>query len=87
MTATLIGVHHTACCWRFIAWQMVIGHQDLDAKGVRFSHPLHAGDPIINRDNDVWFLLGGQQDNFRGESVTILKSIGHQVINGCPHAF
>ena len=69
-----------------VAGQVVIGDQHLDAETIGFGHAFDAGNAVIDCDNHIglFFTLGEFHDLWC-EAVTILKAVGHQIVDSCAH--
>ena len=84
--AVLIRIDDAPCIGQRVAGQMVIGNQHLDAEAVGLGHAIDAGDAVIYGDNHIGgFLARSELHDLRREAVTVLKTIGHQIINRCIH--
>ena len=59
VAARLIGIHDGRRLRKHVARQMVVGDDDLHAESVGLGHAIHAGDAVIDGDEDVRLALAG----------------------------
>ena len=84
--ARLIRIDDNFSCRQRSPGQVMIGDQGPDAGGSSGGNTLNAGDTIVDGDNEIGLVLRGQRDNFRRQSVAVLKAVGYQVTDiVCPH--
>ena len=56
---------------------MVIGDYNLHTQTIGFIDSFNTGDAIIYGDQQLRLALGSQINNFRGQAIAIIKTIGH----------
>ena len=60
---------------------MVVGDQRGDAQLVGAGNAFQAGDAVVDGDDQVGRLLGGNVDDFRREAVAEFEAVGQQKID------
>jgi hypothetical protein len=59
----------------------MIGHEHVDAAGVGRRDAVDAGDPVVDRDQEIGLAAGGQLDDLGREPVAVFEPIGHEVVD------
>jgi hypothetical protein len=77
----LVRVDDGIGCRQFIAGQVVVGDQHLEARRLRRRHTLDTGDAVVHGNQQVRLALQGHGDDFRGQAVAVFEAVGHQVIH------
>ncbi len=67
---------------------MVVGYQDLQTQGLCLRNTLHAGDAVVNRDQDICARLLNTLRNGGCEAIAIDHAVGHDIAHvlGTQHA-
>jgi len=60
---------------------VVVGNQGGDTQRLGPGDTIQAGDAVIDRDDEVRCLFGGQIDDGRGEAVAEFEPVGQQEID------
>ena len=81
LAAGLVGVHDHRRVGQLRAWQVVVGHQHLQAQGVGGGHAFDAGDAVVHRDHQVRAPRLHALGDGRGEAVAVYHPVGHQVLD------
>ena len=82
--AWLVGVDDGIGVRQRLARQVVVGHQYLEASRLRRRDAVDAGNPIVDRDQQLRLALQCHFDDFRCEAVPVLETVGYQVVHvGC----
>src|SRR5690606_18525618 len=80
-TARLVGIEDGSGSGQPGARQMVIGDQYRDPGGIGSSNALKTGDTVIHSNNQVGFAFQCQFYNFRTQTITIGKTVRHDVVH------
>ncbi len=79
--AWLVGVDDGIGVRQRLARQVVVGHQDLEASRLRRRDPVDAGNPVVDRDQQLRLALQCHFDDFRREAVPVFEAVGYQVVH------
>jgi hypothetical protein len=79
LAARLVRVHDHRGVGQCLAGQ--VGHHDVDAARVGGRHAVDAGDAVVDRDDHIRLLPGGQFDDFRRQAVAVLEAVRHDVVD------
>ena len=63
----------------------MIGDQHINAAAVGLGHSINTGDAVVNGDDDVGIALRGEGNDFRGQSITVLETIGDDKFDFASH--
>ena len=82
-TARLVGIDDGIRRRQLGARQVVIGNQHSQPRGLSCGHALDAGNTIVHGDQQLRLALKRHRNDFRGQAIAILETIGYQVIDMC----
>ena len=78
ITAQLIGIYHRIGIWRCFGCQMMVGNNHHQAMFFSTVHPCMARNAIIHGYNHIWLISRHTQiHDFRGQTITIFKTVRH----------
>jgi hypothetical protein len=81
MASRLIGIDDGCRGGQGLGGQVMIGDDHTHAQPIGFRHAFDAGDAIVHGDQQVRAALRRQANDFRRQTVAVLKSIRHQIIH------
>ena len=81
IAARLVGVDDDIGGGQLATRQVVIGDQGGDAQRPGRGHPLDTGNTIVHGNDQVGPPGGSQLDDLGGQAVTVLETVGDQVID------
>ncbi len=82
VAARLVGVHDAVGVGQRFRRQVVVGDQRRDAVFAGAIDPFDTGDAVVDGDDEVGRLFGGDVDDFRRQAVAELEAVGEQEIDG-----
>ncbi len=59
----------------------MVGDQHLEPRRLGCRHAINAGDAVVDGQQQVGLTLQRHGDNLRGQAVTVLEAVGHQIID------
>jgi hypothetical protein len=81
IAAGLVGIDDALGVGQGVARQVVVGDQRGDAVLLGAGDAFQAGDAVVDGDDQVGRLLGGDIDDFRRQAVAELEAVGEQEID------
>ena len=75
-----VGVHDAGSGRQLAPWQMMVGHEHVDAVTSRLLDSVKRRNPVIHGHDEARLALGRNPHDFRREAVTEPEAIRHQEI-------
>ena len=76
-----IGVHDGVCLWQRLPREVMICDENLETGRFSGIDTLMTRDAIIDGQQDVRLIGPRKLNDFRGQAITVLKSIGNEIID------
>ena len=81
----MVGIDDGVCLRQFVAWQVVVGDEDLHAQAAGVRYACDAGDAVINGDEYIGTAFVYALCDGGGEAVAVGNAVGYKVVHMlCP---